>query len=172
MQWYVLKTEVGKEDRALLLLSCLFNDVKVILPKRKLSWRKKGKVIDVIKPLFNGYLFVSADDMRISEVSLWLRNHKMGVWFITFGGSIIPVNQKEMLLIQQLISNGGIVEPSVIMQNGHNVKIVSGPLVGLEGLIQKYCKRDRRVIIKITIGSEEKLVELEGTWVRAFQSFK
>jgi len=171
MDWYLLRTEVGKEDKALLLFKCMFSDLTVILPKRKLSWRKGGKVIDVIKPLFNGYLFISADNICINQLNLWLRTNKIGVWFVKFGESIIPMRSEEILLIKQLLSSGDVVEPSVILQNGQNVRIVSGPLVGLEGIVERYCKRDRRVIIKFTVGCEEKLVELEGTWVRSFRTF-
>lgn len=167
LQWFVLRTLPGKEEKALILLQHLFHDIKIIFPKRRLSWRKKGKIIDVIKPLFSGYLFASADDKQIFELNLWLRTQKVHVWFVKVGSSIIPINVHEIELIQKLMCSGDIVEGSKVLRIGEKVMIVGGPLVGLEGIIEKYSKRDSRVIIKVTIGGEERQVELEGKWVNS-----
>lgn len=169
LRWYVLRTIVGKEDEALLLLKRLFSHIKIILPKRRLSWRKKGKIIDVVKPLFSGYLFVSANDKQIIELNLWLRTKKVNIWFLKVNNIIIPVDNYEMELIEKLIFNGEIVGLSEIMNVGEQVMIVRGPLVGLEGIIVKFLKRNRRVIINVTIGGEEKKVELEGFWINSNQ---
>lgn len=167
MQWFVLRTIVGKEEKVILLFQHLFHDIKVIFPKRRLSWRKKGKIVNVIKPLFSGYLFVSADNERIIELSLWLQFQKVDAWFVKFGNLITPITTEEMQLIQQLMSDGDIVERSEILKIGEKATIIRGPLVGLEGIIEKYSKRNRRVMVKIIIGGEEKQVELEGTWINS-----
>ena len=165
MQWYVLRTIVGKEEKALFLLQHLFHDIKIIFPRRKLSWRKKGKIIEVIKPLFSGYLFVSASDKQIMELNLWLRAQRIDLWFVKLGNLITPITTEEIELIQKLMCNSDIVESSEILKKGEKVMIVRGPLVGLEGIVEKYSKRNRRVIIKVSIGGEERQVALEGTWV-------
>lgn len=167
LKWYVLRTIVGKEEKAIFLLQHLFHDIKIIFPRRKLSWRKKGKIIDVIKPLFSGYLFVSANDKQIMELNLWLRTHRIDLWFVKLGNLITPITTGEIKLIQKLMCNSEIVEGSEILKIGDKVMIVKGPLVGLEGIIEKYSKRNRRVIIKVTIGGEEKQVELKGIWINS-----
>lgn len=165
LQWFVLRTLVGKEEKIAFLFEQLFHDIKIIFPKRKLSWRKKGKIFDIIKPLFSGYLFVSANNERIRELNLWLQFQKIDAWLVQFGNLLIPITTEEMQLIQQLMCNRDIIERSEVLKIGEKIRIVSGPLVGMEGIVEKYSKRNRRVIIKVTIGGEEKLVELEGTCI-------
>ena len=165
LQWYVLRTIVGEEEKTIFLIQKFFNSIKIIFPKRRLSWRKKGRIIDVIKPLFSGYLFVSANYEQIKELHQWLRMQKVNAWLLKFGDSTTPIEVREMELIQKLMCNGDIVEKSEIQKIGGKVMIVRGPLVGLEGIIEKYSKRNRRVIIKVIISGEERWVELEGTWV-------
>lgn len=167
MDWYVLRTLAGKEERSLKLLQLLFNDIQFIFPKRRLTWRKKGAILDVIKPLFAGYLFASASNMRITELDYWIRAERADVWFVKIDKSIIPITNEEVQLIRQLISNGDIVEKSEIATIGEEVKVVGGPLLGLEGIVEKLSKRDRRVTIRIAINGEEKRVELEGIWLES-----
>lgn len=165
MHWYVLRTLAGQEERSLILLQHLFKDIQFIFPKRRLSWRKKGAILDVIKPLFRGYLFVSARDKRIKELDYWMRDKKVDIWFVKIDKLIIPITSEEVQLIKKLICNGDIIERSEIIKIGEEVKIVSGPLVGLEGIVENYSKRNRRVTIKVTVSGEEKQVELEGVWL-------
>lgn len=163
MNWYALRTLVGKEEKAVLLIKSFFQDISVLFPKRRLSWRKKGDVMEIIKPLFSGYFFVFAHDNRVREVDLWLRVKKPDIWFVKFGKLITPVLNEEMELVQQLMCNSDIVEKSEIYKNGDKIEIVRGPLVGLEGIVEKYSKRNCRITVKIAIGGEEKRIELEGS---------
>ena len=165
MHWYVLRTLAGKEEKSLVMLQYLFKDIQFIFPKRRLSWRKNGAVLDVIKPLFRGYLFVSANDKHIKELDYWMRDKKLDIRFVKIGRLIIPITSEEVQLIKQLICNGDIVERSEIIKIGEEVKIVNGPLVGLEGIVEKHSKRDHRVTIKVTISGTEQRVELEGVWL-------
>lgn len=121
LQWFVLRTLVGKEEKFILLFKHLFHDIKIVFPKRRVSWRKKGKVIDVIKPLFSGYLFISANNEKIKELNQWLRFQKVDAWFIKFDNVITPINDKEMQLIQQLMCNGDVVERSEVIKIGEKI---------------------------------------------------
>jgi len=162
LKWYAMRTQVGKEERSVFLVNSFFRDVTVLFPKRRLSWRKKGEVFDVVKPLFSGYFFVRAHDNQVRELDFWLRVKRPDIWFVKMGNMIIPVLNEEMQLVQQLMCNGDIVEKSKIYKNGDKIEIVSGPLVGLEGIVERYSGRNRRVTVKIAIGGEEKRVELDA----------
>ena len=165
MPWYVLRTIAGKEDKALLLLQRVFHDINIVFPKRRLSWRKKGRVIDVIKPLFSGYMFVLASDRQIFRLNLWLRTQKLDIWFLRVGNVLTSISKQEMDLINKMLGPGDIVGESEIIKTGQRVTVVRGPLVGLEGIIRDCSKRNRRITIMVTVAGEERQVELEGTWV-------
>lgn len=137
-------------------VSAFMAEVTGFLPKRKLSWRKKGQIFDVVKPLFIGYMFVSADRQRIIELDFWLRSQRLDAWFLKPGKDLTHVIPEEMDLVKRLTSDGSIVEQSEVVKEGERVKIVRGTLVGMEGIIVGLSKRSRRIIISITIGGEEK----------------
>ena len=164
----MLRTAVGKEDWALVLLQRVFDDINIVFPKRRLSWRKKGRVIDVVKPLFSGYLFVSASQRQVIRLNLWLRTQKVDIWFLKVGNFLTPISEQEMIIIRKLLSSDGIVEESQIVKAGQRVMVVSGPLVGLEGIIKECSRRNRRITIGVTVAGEERQVELEGNWVDVY----
>jgi transcription termination/antitermination protein NusG len=143
----------------------MFPDIGIFLPKRRLSWRKKGKVIEIVKPLFGGYIFVLADLRRIEELDIRFRKERIKMWLLKTGSTFLPVSTEEMQTILKLTCQNDVVEPSEVMQSGDMVKIIHGPLVGLEGLITRLSKRARRITLKVTIAGEEKMLELDGKWI-------
>lgn len=157
-----MRTLAGKEEKSVLLIKKFFRDINILFPKRRLSWRKRGEVIEIVKPLFNGYFFVFAQDNRIREIDFWLRIKKPDIWFVKFGKAMIPVLNEEMKLVQKLTCDSDIVERSAIYKNGDKIEVVSGPLVGLEGIVEKYSGRNRRATVRITIGGKERRVELDA----------
>ena len=167
MKWYAMRTQVGKEGRSVFLVNSFFRDVNVLFPKRRLSWRKRGEVFDVVKPLFSGYFFIRAQDKKVRELDFWLRVKRPDIWFVKMGNMIIPVLNEEMQLVQQLMCNSDIVEKSNIYKSGDKIEVVSGPLVGLEGIVERYSVRNRRATVKIAIGGEEKRVELDAYSIKS-----
>jgi len=171
LHWYVLRTLPGQEEKNFLMLQHLFDDIKFIFPKRRLSWCKKGEVLDIIKPLFYGYFFASTSYKRIIELDAWLRTQKLDSWFVKIDKIIIPITAGEVQIIMQLMCNGDVIGESDILRVGDNVKIVEGPLVGMEGMIEKYSRKNRRVTLKVILGGKEKRVELEGKWINSNQKY-
>ena len=72
--------------------------------------------------------------------------------------SVIP--DSEIQVIKKLTDNMGIVDLSTAYIQGSKVSIVSGPLKGNEGLIQKIDKRRKRAKIKLIFNGLEKLVDV------------
>ncbi|MCX8131432.1 MAG: antitermination protein NusG [Clostridia bacterium] len=165
MCWYILRTRPSQEEKNQQLIQIIFRDLEIIFPKRRLSWRKKGQIIDIIEPLFRGYLFVTTTNERIEELDLWLRVNRIEAQLMKTDKKISQITSEEADLISKLMCNGDIVEKSEIKKIGERVSIVSGPLVGLEGIIERFSKRNRRVTVRITIGGEVKRVDLEGKWL-------
>ena len=67
MEWYALRTVCGKEDKALLILRRIFYGFELIYPKRRISWRKQGGYVNLVKPLFDGYIFISCLKEKIRD---------------------------------------------------------------------------------------------------------
>ena len=58
-KWYVVLTKPKQEERAEEHLAA--QDREVFLPRVQLEKMRKGKRVDVVEPLFPGYLFVNVE---------------------------------------------------------------------------------------------------------------
>jgi transcriptional antiterminator NusG len=167
MEWYVLRTGCGKEDAALTILQKMFSAVKFIYPRKRVSWRKQGRLISLVKPLFEGYMFVSCSEGEIAVFDQLLRRNKLNIaWLVYSAGTLVPIFKEEKLLIQQLIGLDGIVEMSSVKKYNDHLQIVNGPLVGLEHIVKKVSGRNRRITVEIPVLEENKNVELEGVLIK------
>lgn len=166
MDWYVLKTLAGKEDAVFTYFKRSLAEFKIIYPKRRIGWRKNGRVISIIRPLFEGYLFVSTDEIEVLD-SL-LRRHSLGIaWLIRNRGILSAIYPDEKQIIEKLMNSGGIVEASEIQLVGNRIEVVTGPLVGLEHVIKKFSGKNRRIITEFSILGESREVEFEGNIIKS-----
>jgi transcriptional antiterminator NusG len=163
MEWYVLRTICGKEDATLTMLRKMFSEVELIYPRRRISWRKQGGIIDLVRPLFDGYLFISYPKEKIREFDQLLRMRKLNIaWLIYSGEALVPILNEEKQLIQKLMGSDGIVEVSTVGKHNEQLQVLSGPLVGLEHIIKKVSHRNRRITVEIPVLDEKRKIELEG----------
>ncbi|WP_246588958.1 transcription termination/antitermination NusG family protein [Pelorhabdus rhamnosifermentans] len=161
--WYVLRTSVGKEDVALKILRKMCLDVEFIFPRRRISWRKQGRIIQLIRPLFEGYFFVVCSEEQITVFDRLLRISSLNIaWLVYSAGSLVPILNEERQLIERLIDSEGIVDVSTVKKQNDQLEIVDGPLVGLENIIKKVSGRKRRITIEISLLEEKRKVELEA----------
>jgi len=163
LEWYVLRTGCGKEDAALTILRKMFSEVELIYPRKRISWRKQGGCISLIRPLFDGYLFVSYPKEKIRAFDQLLRMRKLNIaWLVYSGGALVPILNEEKQLIQKLMGSDGIVEVSTVGKHHEQLQVVNGPLVGLEHIVKKVSRRNRRITVEIPVLDEKRQIELEG----------
>jgi transcriptional antiterminator NusG len=166
LEWYVLRTVCGKEDATLTILRKMFSEVEIIYPRRRISWRKQGGYIDLVKPLFDGYLFISYPKEKIRAFGQLLRRCKLNIaWLVYSGEVLVPILNEEKQLIQKLMGSDGIVEVSTVGRTHEQLQVVNGPLVGLEHIVKKVSRRNRRITVEIPVLDEKIKIELEGVLI-------
>lgn len=160
-EWYVLQVIGGKENKMEKFISKLETDsLKPFLPRKKLKIRKGGITKDIIKPLYPGYIFI---------IGIWNLNEAKNIVKLPgavkfIGGLYSPGTLKndEKEIINKIIK-GGIAEYSKVVKEGSKIKIISGPLKELEGIIQSVDRRKQKAIVnlpllnsivKVTLGFE------------------
>lgn len=142
MNWYLVRTKAGKErmvhDRLGRLVSGVFLPLlRTAVPRRQgLTWS--------IVPLFPCYLFARfALSERYYEVRYLPGVHSIvsaGADPITVPGQIVAEIERR--------GNEGVVElPRPTFTAGESVRIASGPLLGLEGVFDRYLSGAERVAI-------------------------
>jgi transcription antitermination factor NusG len=76
----------------------------------------------------------------------------------------MPIDEAEILAIQQAVGSGLEVRPHVYLTAGQRVRIESGPFEGVEGRIVEIRKR-HRLVLAISLLQRAISVEIDSAWV-------
>lgn len=128
------------------------------LHRRRRLWSDRSKWVEA--PLFPGYLFC-----RLNPADRFALLTIRGVMhFVGVGRIPEPVDEREILAIQHALRSDATVEPWPFLEVGQRVRLSSGPLEGLEGVLVETGEQ-RRVVIGVTILKRSVAVKIERHWV-------
>jgi transcriptional antiterminator NusG len=138
-RWYVIHTRSRHEKRVSEQLQ--IRQVEVFLPlyRARRNWNGRKATVDL--PLFPGYVFVRIPlAERLSVLGL------AGVaGLVSFQGAPVPLPELEMERMRSCLSLA-TAEPVPYFRPGNRVRIVAGPLAGLEGVILRQNGQARFVL--------------------------
>jgi len=160
--WYAAFVKTGEEERVKARLEYRFKDgLRFLFPKRRLRERKNGQWNDVLRPLFPGYILINGP-LGVEE---YYKFKKVpGFWRLLSGeGGLVSIPQREIEFIDRLMENGEVIGPSSLYREGGRVRVIDGPLTGMEGRIVKIDNRKGRAKVIITFLNEDRLVDLAVT---------
>ena len=131
--------------------------------KRERCKKVNGKWIEYKETCFPGYIFVSTS--KPSLLARELRNVEGFSRLVGFGKlgsfSFMPLSEDEEKMINHLIGKNNVIELSTIeFEEGNKVKIIDGPLIGLEGQIVKFNFHKRVAYVNINFGNTTTLLQL------------
>ncbi|PRY85739.1 UpxY family transcription antiterminator [Mongoliibacter ruber] len=128
LQWFVMYTTSRAEKKVAQRLREKGLEVYLPMVEELRQWSDRKKKVQ--KALFNGYLFV-----KTSKTNLWEALQVPGaVKFVHFAGEHATVRQTEIDTIQRILETGVAVETdNSEIESGEQVKILGGPLEGMEG---------------------------------------
>jgi transcription antitermination factor NusG len=142
--WYVAYTSANHEKKAALEISR--RGVETFLPVYQSVRRWSDRRVTIDKPLFPGYVFVRLalqNRLRVLQVP--------GVSkFIGFGGPPVALPDDQINILRAGLSHGLRAEPHPFLTVGRKVRLKSGPLTGLEGILLRR-KGNFRVVISIEL---------------------
>ena len=154
VMWYVIWTTTGCEQKLGLWIkdyvpADYYDDcfVPLIDQNKKIN----GVWKTVHKTLFPGYLFVNTDDERIEAFAERIRHSDQFAVVLSTDERFAPVNDEEVFLIENAYANNGVLGSSIGIIEGEHIKILSGPLIGKEGLIKSINRHKRTAIIELSM---------------------
>jgi len=161
MNWYAIFVKTGEEDVVEKYIDYYFNKSQchLLIPKKRINEKRKGKLYSVVKTLFPGYVFINAD-MNINMYYIIKKLPKVYKILNESNEFYSRIQDYEMEPILQLTKKNDIIDYSKGFIKNSKVYIEEGPLKGLEGLIRKVDKRKCRAKIALDFMGSEKLVEL------------
>ena len=131
--------------------------------KCRKCWSDRIKQVDA--PLFPGYLFCRFDP----QYRLPILKTPGVIQIVGYNRSPIPVDEIEIAAIQTLVASGVPNKPWPFLAVGHEVRIESGPLRGLEGILVKF-RGDHRVVLSVTLLQRSVAVEIDSAFVTSLNS--
>ena len=135
----------------------------VYLPRLKTPRRRAGRWVDVVEPLFPRYLFVAADLEAKSLAPI--RSTKGVSGLVRFGGepSVVPDNLIATLRRREDTATGLHVCARPLFAPGDRVKLLQGPLTGLEGVFAAETG-DLRVVVFLEMLGRLNRLEVSRDW--------
>lgn len=113
-------------------------------------------------PLFPGYLFCRFDPLN----RLPVLTAPGVIAIVSFGRTLLPVDEQEIEAIRKLVASGFPLYPSPFLRVGQRVRIEEGALAGLEGILMEVRNR-HRVVASISLLQRSVGVEIDPQSLRA-----
>ncbi len=160
-KWYVVHTYSGYENKVATDLEKMVESRKmqdlildIKIPTETVTEVKEDKVREVERKIFPGYVLIK---MIVTDDSWYVVRNTRGVTgFVGPGSKPVPLSDAEVAAL-------GVDQHSVEIsyQVGDLVKIVSGPLKGMEGTVMTIDVEHNSVNVKISMLGQEIPAEME-----------
>ena len=154
-RWYAAQTCANHEKRVLEQLSQ--RAVEAYLPLYESVRRWKDRRMRLKLPLFPGYVFVHLalrDRLQVLQTPSVVR-------LVGFGGQPVALPDQEIDSLRQGLTRDMRVEPHPYLKVGHRVRVRTGPLQGLEGILVRK-KNISRFVISLDLIMRSLAVEIDG----------
>jgi len=133
---------------------------ELFLPMYKCRKRWSDRIKEIEAPLFPGYLFCRLD-----------RNDRLPIlktpWvlqIVGLNGSPIAVDEEEIMAVRTLVTSGVPTQPWPFMEIGDKVRIESGPLRGVVGILNQF-KDNHRLVVSVTLLHRSVAVEIDSALI-------
>jgi transcription antitermination factor NusG len=154
LHWYAAYTCANHEKRVASEIEA--RGVEHCLPVYSSVRRWKDRRVTLELPLFPGYVFVRLalrDRLRVLQVPSLVR-------LVGFNGLPAALPDEEMEILRSGLSVRLRAEPHPFLTVGRRVRIRSGPLAGLEGVLKRK-KNSLRVVVSLSLIQRSVAVDVD-----------
>jgi transcription antitermination factor NusG len=161
--WYAVYTKHQHEKSATNLLAR--KGFNVLLPLYRAAHRWKDRVQIVALPIFPCYLFLHTSLQRKLEIL-----QTPGVfWLVGHGGHASLVPDRDIESIRTITQGGAHAEPHPYLKSGDLVRVLAGPMAGVEGILTRV-KNRYRVVLSVDLLQKAVAVEVDVSSVERLRS--
>lgn len=151
-QWWVAHTK-SRNEKAL-AHDLITRKIQYFLPMSLSITRRTRRTVKSMLPLFTGYMFFCGDEENRTEV---LQTNRVA--------NIIEVPDQETFLaeisqIEKALRAGVPISPHPYLKKGQWCRVIAGPLMGSEGIIQDI-KNNVRLVLQINMLGQAASVEID-----------
>jgi transcription antitermination factor NusG len=157
-RWYAAYTSANHEKRVAQQLGV--RSVEHFVPLYESVRRWKDRKVRLQLPLFPGYVFVQLalrDRLQVLQVPGVAK-------LVGFNGMPTALPQEEIEALRTSLGSGVRAEPHPYLKVGRRVRVRTGSLAGLEGVVLRK-KNSTRFVISLDLIMRSVAVEIEGSEV-------
>lgn len=160
--WYAIWTRSHCER--LVAQQLVAKGFQPFLPEMAVRSRRSDTTSTVQRPMFPGYLFLKHSMEKRSYLEILKAR---GVVRVLEGGwnRLTPIADEEMLAIERVIDSGAPILAQPYFHEGDRVRVVEGPLAGIEGLFVRDKKNRGRLIVSVRLLQTSVAIELDCDYV-------
>ena len=161
-RWYAIQTRCRFEKKAAGQLRNKGIETFLPLVKQVHRWSDRRQVVE--QPLFPGYGFVRLSDSPVHRLRVLQTVGVSG--FVMMNGTLVPVPEQQLEDVRLLLANEIACRAYPFFKAGQRVRIRSGCLDGLEGILVSENK-DHSLVISIESIQRSLAIRIEGYDVEA-----
>lgn len=153
--WYAIYTHSRHEKVVAAQLQERRMEAFLPLYRSWRRWKDRRQLIDLA--LFPSYVFVRiamVDRLRVLQLP-------GVVSFVSFNGQPARLPEQEINALREGLKNQVYAEPHPYLRVGRRVRVIAGPLAGVEGILSRN-KDKYRVVISIDVLTRSVAVEVDG----------
>jgi transcription antitermination factor NusG len=159
-EWYAVYTNARHEKRVTEYLGGRMVECYLPLYKSVRRWQDRRKEVDL--PLFPGYVFVKI----AYRARLQVLTAPGVVQIVSFDGKPSPIREAEIEALRQGLPRTTSFEPHPYLVAGKRVRVRSGPLSGMEGILIRR-KEGFRLVVSIELIMRSVAAEVDEADVEA-----
>jgi len=166
--WYVIHTYAGYEGRVKTSIVERANQMgmsdvvgQVLVPTEEVVEFKDGKRRASKRKFFPGYVLLESEGLLSDEAVVMIKETPKVTGFVGGGIRPIPLDPGEAeTLLGQLESGMTVPKESVDFEKGDSIRIIDGPFLGFNGLVDDVDEDHSRVKVFVSIFGRSTPVEL------------
>ena len=165
--WYVIHTYAGYEGRVRASLGERAVQVglqdemgQVLVPTEDVIEIKDGKRRASKRKFFPGYVLVELESPIKDETFMMIKDTPKVTGFVGGGIRPLPLTSEEADSLLKQIETESVPRERVIFSKGDNVRIIDGPFMGFNGLLDEVDSDHSRVKALVSIFGRSTPVEL------------
>jgi transcription antitermination factor NusG len=152
--WFAIHTRYQHENAA--ARSLVYKGFEVFLPQYTAVRHWTDRTKELSAPLFPCYLFLRGGIPRLNIVTT------PGVQgLVGFGGVPATIPDAEIEALRQAVARRVRLEPYPFLKCGDWVRVMSGPLEGIEGILVRN-KNRYRLVLSVDLVQKSAAVEVDG----------
>jgi len=172
--WYVMQVVSGQENRTVFLVEKIISEEilnSCFIPVRRLRKKFHGAWHEVTEKLFPGYVFIISGQPQL----LYEELKQIPALTKLLGRCeeyFTPLTEKDVRMLEKLrnrMGDSGNLEveiSKIAIEEGNQIRILSGPLMNLEGQIKKVNLHRRIAVVEVEFMGNKSLVHL---WVEMIE---